>query len=248
MDLKSESRILLSTLNITDSEKIITIKEDNNSDSSFLISHLIKQVFQNDDNGLSFLLLRNTIEHFQCIGKRLNYNLSDKIKENSSIIIEPLNTLVDDIAQETNRTILVDDPEELLKNLYSMIEESLQELLQKKSGLIFLFVDDLSVLIDLGLESKHVLYLINTLINFDERLNIVVSTHVSGSMDQIVSNALSYISDVTISVESLRTGRSFYVSGIITIARNDVPLEKYQFKAMDRGVQIFKPGESVYRI
>ncbi|GJQ80146.1 hypothetical protein Trydic_g23725 [Trypoxylus dichotomus] len=153
--------------------------------------------------------------------------------------------VVDDIGSDGEKIVLNDDADKVTENLYKNIEQSLNDLLQACSGLTYIVIDDLSGLFHLGLTFKDCIFLINSLLNFDDRINLIVGTHIASNDDQHLATALSYISDIIISVDSLRAGRSNIVTGVIKIQRHDIPMEKYHFKAMDKGVKIFKPGEVI---
>lgn len=244
--LKSDSQLLLQALDIQDWERVISIREDTDADANFLITHIIKHVLQDEKRGLCLLTLQHSPAHYQHVGKRLNYNLTDTIKDGRASIIDPMQWIADDIgAPEADKKLLTRNTEQLASNLFSNIEKEIRDLLRTKTGSVYLIVDNLSILLDMGLDIRHPIHLINMLLNSDNRINIVINTHVSTSQDRSLATAMSYIGDIVINVDSLKTGKSFYVSGLIGILRMDVPNDIYQFKATDKGVKIFRPGEVI---
>ncbi|KAI4469144.1 elongator complex protein 6 [Holotrichia oblita] len=107
----------------------------------------------------------------------------------------------------------------------------------KVFGLIYVIIDNLSCLLDIGWEFKHCMHFVNMLINLNDRVNVIVSVHQATSDDQHLATAMNYISDIVVSVESLKAGRSPIVTGIINIKRNDTSVENYHFKTSEKGLR-----------
>ncbi|KAI4469139.1 metallopeptidase m28 family member [Holotrichia oblita] len=232
--LKTDAQILLQILNIQDKDKLILIKEDTDSDGNFIIAHALRHIFQDENRGVCLVMLQNNLIHYQSVGKRLNYNLQENITTKRATIIEPLTTIVEDIGA-ANPKLLNSDTNIVVNNFCKEIENQLQDLLIKCSGLIYVIIDNLSCLLDIGWEFKHCMHFVNMLINLNDRVNVIVSVHQATSDDQHLATAMNYISDIVVSVESLKAGRSPIVTGIINIKRNDTSVENYHFKTSEKG-------------
>lgn len=242
--LKTDAQILLQVLNIQEKDKLILIKEDTDSDGNFIIAHALRHILQYENNGVCLTMLQNNLIHYQTVGKRLNYNLQENITSKRAAAIESLTIFVEDIGAAEPK-LLNGDTEMVVNKLYKDIENQLQDLLEKCSGLIYVVIDNLSCLLDIGWQLKQCIFLVNMLINFNDRVNVIVSVHQASSDDQYLATTMNYISDLIVSVESLKAGRSPIVTGILSIKRSNMSIENYHFKTSEKGVKIFKPGDII---
>lgn len=236
---------LLASLKIQATDRIISVRETGNIDSNFILTHLIKQVFH-EHNKLLLVSLHNTLDHYQTVGRKLGYDLKRNITEDKADILEPL----DDIAFRLIEGEFLDDKEEIVKCLFRNIQSKIAALsLNSKEKLIYLVIDDLSHLLDLGVDIPYIISFINycnTLVD-TENVAIVINTHVCNKIDEIISNTLQYVSDVHIEVAPLKTGLCNEVTGVINIERVSGK-SQYQYKAFDRGVRTFHPGQAIYHL
>ncbi|XP_063916496.1 elongator complex protein 6-like [Zophobas morio] len=239
---------LLVSLDIKSSDRVVSIKENGNVDSNFVITHLIKQIL-GDGNRMCFVILHNTLGHYQNVGKRLGYDFLKQIEEGRIRTIEPLKDIVEDIGNETN--YFVDDKEQVVKGLFKSIKSTMEELVEAGSSRVYLVIDDISHLLDLGIDLKYIISFINyclSLIN-DERISVVINTHVCSKSDEIICNNLNYVSDVVIEVMPLKTGVSREVTGLLNIEKSGKEqVTQFHFKAYDKGIKTFHLGESVYNL
>ncbi|XP_056629989.1 elongator complex protein 6-like isoform X2 [Diorhabda sublineata] len=239
------SNAVLSALQINSQDKIISIKENINADSNFVITHLIKQVMY-EKNRLCLVNFHNTIEHYQCIGKKLGYDLLKAVNEGIVKIIDPLK----DIAESTDldSEYLQENKETLVKQLYFDIKRNLDSV-KIDNKLVYLIIDDFSHLHDLDVGIKETLRFLHYCINLIKSDNVCVifNNHVSTIIDDIISNNLEYLADVHIEVSTLKTGYSQEITGFLTIRRKS-SINQYHYKAFDRGVKTFHPGESIYHL
>ncbi|XP_044272410.1 elongator complex protein 6-like [Tribolium madens] len=239
---------LLVSLDIKSTDKVISIKENGNIDSNFVITHLIKQIlFEN--NKLCFVILHNTLGHYHNVGKRLGYDFLKQVEEGCIKTIEPLKDIVEDIGNGTN--YLIDDKEQIVKALFTSIKNSIEEFTATTPNRAYLIIDDISHLLDLGIDLKYIISFINyclSLIN-DDRVSVVINTHVCSKPDEIICNNLNYVSDVVIEVLPLKTGISREVTGVMTIEKSGkAQVTQFHFKAYDKGIKTFHLGESVYNL
>lgn len=240
---KIDSTDLLKTLNIQDWQKIITVKEDSESDGNFLICHALKHVLEDENNGVCLITLKYDLAHYQEIGKHLDYNLVEKINSNKVTVIGPTSSNADDGGSSSKqpKKFKTDDKAEFAKDFFKKIRKNIREMKKKQSGYIYVIVDNIDCLLDLGIPLKGCLFLINMLLNFHERVNLITGVNTTTNDGQSIATALCFISDMVITLNSLKAGS--YVSGLMIIQRLDTPPEQYQFKAAEKGVKIFRPGE-----
>lgn len=244
---------VLSAIKLTSQDKIIAIKEIGIADSNFIITHIIKKIFQNNEK-LVLVALHHALPHYQIIGKKLGYDFSKKTSCGDATVIEGMKLIENCITDDDYNYL--ENKEKILTNLFADIKESLETILKLNPNQpVHLVIDDLSHLLDLGINIEYVIRFMTWCINlFQETVKVVISSHVSFyetdefdllPKDVILSNALSYIADLNIEVGPLKTGRSNDVSGIINIQRRDETVTKYHYKAYDRGIKTFRPGEAL---
>lgn len=240
------SNPVLSALQINTKDKIISVRENSGADSNFILTHLIKQIFY-EKNKICLVSLHNSIEHYQNVGKKLGYDLGDALKKNAVSIIDPLNDIVECIGLEEN--FLQEDKDNIVKSLYFNIEKTLKDLLANGTQQVYLIIDDLSHLGDIAIEVSQIINFVNYCISLtdDERFAIILNNHVATNIDEIISNNVHYVADVHIEISALKTGKSQDVTGLISVERSSQK-NQYQYKAFDRGIKTFHPGESIYHL
>lgn len=240
------SNPVLSALKIDIKDKIISVQENSGADSNFILTHLMKQIFY-EKNKVCLVSFHNSIEHYQLIGKKLGYDLNEALNKNNLSIIDPLTDIVNCIGLE--ESYLQDDKEGVVKTLYLNIEKTLNDLLVNDTKLAYLIIDDLSHLADIAIEISEIISFLNYCISLtnNERIAVVLNNHVGTDVDEIISNNLHYVADVHIEISSLKTGRSQDVTGLMSVERSS-QTNQYQYKAFDRGIRTFHPGESIHHL
>lgn len=239
------SNAVLAALQIGEEDNIIAIKETPNADSNFVITHLIKKIIY-EKKRLCLVNFHNTLDHYQNIGKKLGYDLLKGVDEGIVKIIQPIRDLLENIDQEDK--YLQENTENIVKQLYLDIKDSLR-VLKENNKSVYLIIDDLSHLHDLGVNINETLTFLHYCMNFidDNDVSVVFNNHVSSKLDEIISNDLEYVADVHVEVSSLKTGMSQDVTGLLTIKRKS-DVKQYHYKAFDRGIKTFHPGESIYHL
>ncbi|KAK9883723.1 hypothetical protein WA026_001911 [Henosepilachna vigintioctopunctata] len=242
---------LLSAIKLSPNDKVVSIKEVGIADSNFIVVHLIKKIFQNNEK-LCFINFHNSLTHYQIVGKKLGYDMSEKISCGQAVVVDMLKMIEEKIYEEDYG--FLENKKEFLENIFECIEKRTNDLVQKDSKHTYIIIDDLSHLLDLGLSVEYMTRFISWSCNLtSNNISVVINNHVSSfeisgdllPRDHILSNTLSYISDLEIEVSPLKTGRSNEVSGIINILRPGEKINKLHYKAFDRGIKTFKPGESL---
>lgn len=133
--------------------------------------------------------------------------------------------------------------------IYNNIKREIVAFLSTPNQPVYLLIDDLSHFLDLGVDISAVVRFINNCINLtgDNNVFAVINSHVSSQNDLVVANSLQYVCDLFVSVTPLKTGRSTDITGVMTVQRGDNE-QRYHFRAFDRGVKTFRPGESIYHL
>lgn len=234
---------LLNVLRLQNSDKVISLREKGLADASFVVSHLLKHIFTNPKDSVCLLLTHNIISHYQNVGKRLDFDLLAKIHQGNACVINLLEKLADHIEDaESLKTFR----RTLARDLFDEIRTKIKDL--PKDGKVYVIVDDLTHLLDLGSTYKEVLVFLNSCVNLEDEVTLIVGTHdgTGHGTEAALSNAVNYMCNVEITVAPLKTGRSFDVTGVITILRmlpeDKNKAEVYHYKASDREVKVFKPG------
>ncbi|CAH1956503.1 unnamed protein product [Acanthoscelides obtectus] len=240
------SNPILSELQIKPEDQIISIRENANADSNFIITHLIKQ-FLYEKHKLCLVTFHSNVAHYQSVGKKLGYDLLSAKKNNEVIIIDPINAMVEDVGKESG--YLREDKDSLLKSLYLDIKKHLNTLLGNGDHQANLIIDDLSHLVDLGVDVCQMINFTTYCLNLtnNDKISVVLNNHVGNKIDEIVSNNLQYIANVHIEVSALKTGASLDVTGSFTVEK-DSRKRVFHYKAYDRGIKTFHPGESIYHL
>lgn len=242
---------LLDLLSIHDSDNVILIKESNLADSNFVLTHFMRKALECDSNRLCFVLMHNTLGHYQNVQKKLGMDLINKVNCGHVAVLDLLtsvfNNLVFSRRKYTERL-----NENFIKHIYKEIEDKIG-VLKRTSGAdqIIVIIEDMSKLLDFGLDLANSNIFLQYLVNFahdHDYVKIIINTHVGDKDDGLLSNAIEYASDVTISVNALKTGRSSDVTGILKIKRHEGNFDEltYHYKATDKSIRTFRPGEVMF--
>ncbi|XP_014213459.1 uncharacterized protein LOC106643019 [Copidosoma floridanum] len=251
---------------------VLFIEEQHGANANFVLQAITSHC-RNNNVITCFVLFHNTFGHFHNVGMKFGYNLR-KCHGSSVKVVEPLKIISKNIGRENNdasNTLDFSKPlefdiksrtDELVKKLVKVIKENCV-LIKKEmpSQKVFLILDDLSHLFDLGLNIQDVWLFIRYLrsfVNVEPRLTLCIASH-TNKVDQeayppnLVATGLEYFSDLVIHVQPLETGYSKSVSGkmIISWKSQEERLKfkwpeeiMYLYKLYDRQVKLFAPGSS----
>ncbi|XP_066262667.1 elongator complex protein 6 [Euwallacea similis] len=238
------SNPVLSSLKVKSDDKIIFIRENSFADSNFVITHLIKQLLYQQCR-ICFLMMHNSFEHYQNVGKKLGYDLRQTVEMGNVKVFDPLEDLVENIGQRFEDA----NNGGILNCLFDSIKKEIASFLSNSNSPIYLVIDDLSHFLDLGAELSEMVQFTNNCINLTGEGNIftVINSHVSSKNDLVVANSVQYVCDLFVNVSSLKTGRSTDVTGLMTVQRGENE-QKFHFRAFDRGVKTFRPGEAIFNL
>lgn len=240
---------LLSALDLNTEDKIIAIRENKLADATFILASVMSKCISENKN-ICLVTLHNTFSHYQNIGRRLGFDLSKHTQENHFQLVDPLNDIVEDLfsINETNKYYSV-DPKIIAKKLFSQIYNQTEPLLVNNEHCCVI-IDDLSHLIDLGLDLKLLSHFVQHLVDFtlNKDVAIVVNCHATSPVGDILANLLFYSADLRIVVSALKTGRSKNVSGVLNVIRNceysTNNASTYHYKLMEKDIRVFAPGRA----
>ncbi|KAJ4445917.1 hypothetical protein ANN_12603 [Periplaneta americana] len=237
--------------------KLISIEEHHGSDGNFVLNCLIADQVQKD-GGVCLLALHNTFGHYHNVGTKLGYNLQqlqDKGFVETIEILKLLNESMNSNSESNNRWLLLGKEDLIVKNIFLMIKEKIDKLLQVRK-LTSLVIDDLSDLLCLGIPLKEILLFFQycrTLLESEHGVSLIVLTHIAdGDEEQrLLSASVAHVADIVVTICGLKTGRSNDVSGALKVHHkgwNDaVTVQEwnkqnfYHFKLLDRQVKTFAP-------
>lgn len=251
---------LLNILKPKSSEKVISIRENGLADANFIITNLMLDIFAEKANRMCLVIMHNTVGHYHNVGKRIGYDLLSKIRNGYVTTIEPLKSLYEQLGSTdaNDNTYLSTNKEDIAKKLFLNIKCKIDSFLKDEAvGKVYLVIDDISHLLDLGIDIKYIITFLKYCIALttDREVYMIVNCHISPSNvhDEIISNALTYVSDLNIEISNLKTGISRDVSGILKVVRHEQNMPQlneniYHYKAYDREIKVFAPGESVFNL
>lgn len=240
----SPPNALLACLDVSRDDKIVAVIEDGLADANFIVTHLIKDILENNDK-LCLVILHNTIGHYHNVLKRLGCDLLKKVEQGYVKVLEPLKTLADNI--ESGDVLDSNYSGQFINNLFSNISSGLEKL-NSTSESVYLVIDDLSHLFDLTGNLQSVAHFLNQCVNItnDSIFSVIIGVHVSDGNDKIIRNSLAHVCDLMIEVSSLKTGRTRNVTGVIDIHRmRTEKKDTYHYQATEKEIKPFCPGESV---
>lgn len=227
---------------------IVFLREDIGVDGSFVISSLLGQRLKIQNTGTILVCLQNSFEHYSSAGIRLGYNLSTCRDKGGLIVIEPLLDLAENLSASN---YLSGSGEKILESFWKEIEQAVTRCgapstVNKET--ITLIIDNLSCLIDLGVDENRIVELCRELCNYsNELLSIVVKVNTCQLYETLCCN-LEDIAETEIKIVKLKSGNFKEVDGRIVCSRRaENGYEKTEktvlYKVNDRNIKIFAPGE-----
>lgn len=249
---------------------LIFIEENHPVDANFLL-HAVTSYCRDKNHMTCYVLFHNTFGHFHNVGMKLGYNLKKESNTNVKVV-EPLKIISKNIHNENledskDSQILEFDIKkgntDLVKQLVQVIKDELLSLKKAEdSQKVFVIIDDLSHLFDLGLSTQDVwlfVRYIKSFISLEPHLTLCILSHAYKVIQEElcqpnqIALALRHIAELIITVQPLETGFSQNVSGKMVISwkshRDRLKFKWpedmiYLYKLYDRKVSVFTPGSS----
>ncbi|KAJ8683605.1 hypothetical protein QAD02_019397 [Eretmocerus hayati] len=250
------------------SGKLLLIREHHKTNANFILNSIISHC--KDENSMTCLLLfHNTFGHFHNIGMKLGYNLR---KESTSRVkvVEALKIISKNIHQISG--VQCDDPprfdignnnNDLVQKLAQVVKtEFFNASKEYDSQKIYIIIDDLSHLFDMGLETEDVWLFIRhlrSLVEQEPSLVMCIATHVYEATEElcqsnVLAMSLQYFAELVVDVLPLGSGYSKDISGKMIVSWKS-PIERLKFrwpeksthlfKLYDQKVKLFAPGSSL---
>lgn len=242
------SLLLSCNLNEQKLPRFVFLREDIGVDGSFVISSVLGQRLKVQNTGTILVCLQNSFEHYSSAGIRLGYNLSACRDKGALIVIEPLLDLAENVCASN---YLSASGEKIVESFWLEIERAVARFTEPSTAnkqTITLIIDNLSSLIDLGVNENRIVQLCRELGNYsNELLSIVVKVNTCQLYETLCCN-LEDIAETEIKIVKLQSGNFKEVDGrIVCLRRAANGYEKSEktvlYKVNDRNVKIFAPGE-----
>ncbi|OCT75339.1 hypothetical protein XELAEV_18030518mg [Xenopus laevis] len=240
-----------------------TLLCDSNTDGSFLVHHFLSYYLRAGCR-VCFVALVQSFSHYNIVAQKLGVNLSSAKDEGQLVFLEGLKSYTDLLfgdkseAEETNPLCFLRAGSDL-RPLYSFVSAALAPSAGQSWKCPVLILDDLSVLLSLGVTSLQVL-------DFMHYCRATVCTQYKGNVlclvhgaeesgdeeNELVLRSLSHQSHLILQAEGLSTGFCKDVHGQLKIIRGAVSSGKrgknqpeiYQYKIQDKHVAFFARGLS----
>ena len=177
--------------------------------------------------------LENSFGHFHGVGVKLGLNLLQLRQSGRIVFYEGLKKLPQ-LFEES------EDDEELVKSIFSEVQRDVGD-----NTLVI--VDQVSILSSLGVRDKYVYLLCHHLALLTaskQDSQLLLRLFDSSSYKGSLVNQVAALSTLQISINSLETGQSRDVSGIMLISTHQTDPKMLQFKVLDKDVKVFAPGTS----
>ncbi|XP_014220143.1 elongator complex protein 6 [Trichogramma pretiosum] len=251
----------------TTSGSLIFIEEHHQSDANFVLQAIIAHC-KEKNHMLNLVLFHNTFGHFHNVGMKLGYNLKKDLN-NTVNVIEPLKVISKNIHLQNSDNIkenlefdITNKSTHLVNQLVQIIkDECISKAKEMSEQKVYLIIDDLSHLFDVGLNVQDIWYFIRCIrsfINDEPLLTLCVTSHVFDSSlefceTNIIANVLKHSADLVIVVRPLETGQSREISGKLAVYWKSESERlrfkwseemTYLYKLHDREVKLFAPGSS----
>nr|XP_055200771.1 elongator complex protein 6 isoform X2 [Nyctereutes procyonoides] len=242
----------------------LTLLCDAKTDGSFLVHHFLS-FYLKANCKVCFVALIQSFSHYNIVGQKLGVSLTAARECGQLVFLEGLKSSVDVFfraqAEPHPLQFLREADAGNLQPLYEFVREALKPADDGQAAwrCPVLLVDDLSVLLSLGMGAVAVLDFIHycrAAVCWEQKGNIVALVHDSGDAEDeendILLNGLSHQSHLILRAEGLATGFCRDVHGQLKIlwrtpsqpaAQRDRSLT-YQYKIQDKSVSFFAKGMS----
>lgn len=236
--------LLVSACGFSEPRKFITINENADVDGSFLISSLIGQRLRQQSSGLVLVCCCQSLKYYEACGRKLGYNLTMSINKKSLLVVETLRDVI------TNSSTRV---EEVLAHLFEEIHEKVASLRSGGTKNITVIVDDLTFFTNLNCTEKQILafsMILHDLAKSHDDVSLIIKLGLADLHQHLIYN-LQDLSDVSITVEKLKSGDFWDVDGKLVIRKMKseagfISIESERnllYHVGDHNVKLMAPGE-----
>jgi hypothetical protein len=240
--------LLISACGFTEPRKFVIINENCDTDGSFLISSLIGQRLRQQSSAIVLICCHQSLKFYETCGKKLGYNLIMSLNKKSLVAIEKLRDV----------PLMTSDPDRLLEQLYSDINNHVSNFKSNGMKNISVIFDDLSFFTNLGCSEKELIKMsmkLHKLTKECSELSVILKVGLS-DLHQYLTNNIEDLSDVSITVEKLKSGDFWDVDGKLRIKKvkceNGIYLTESERNILyyvgDHNVKLIAPGEHGLKI
>lgn len=240
--------LLISACGFTEPRKFVIINENCDTDGSFLISSLIGQRLRQQSSAIVLICCHQSLKFYETCGKKLGYNLIMSLNKKSLVAIEKLRDV----------HLMTSNFDELLDQLYAEINSHVKTF--KNNGIknISVIFDDLTFFTNLGCTEKDLIKIsmkLHKLTKECNELSVILKVGLS-DLHQYLINNIEDLSDVTITIEKLKSGDFWDVDGRLKIKKvkceNGIYMTESERNILyyvgDHNVKIIAPGEHGLKI
>lgn len=240
--------LLISACGFTEPRKFVIINENCDTDGSFLISSLIGQRLRQQSSAIVLICCHQSLKFYETCGKKLGYNLIMSLNKKSLVVIEKLRDV----------PLMTSNSDELLEQLYAEINSHVNTF--KTNGIknISVIIDDLTFFTNLGCTEKDLIKIsmkLHKLAKEYNELSVILKVGLA-DLHQYLINNVEDLSDVTITVEKLKSGDFWDVDGRLKIKKikceNGIYMTESERNVLyyvgDHNVKIIAPGEHGLKI
>ncbi|XP_078254875.1 elongator complex protein 6 [Rhinoraja longicauda] len=239
---------------------------DKQTDGGFLLHHFLSFYLKGGCK-VCFLGLQQSFNHYNLVAQKLGVNLSAAKEKGQLVFFEglrsALDVLLDDkpdgTLQGSSPLQFLSSPSTSLRSLYEFVCTSLSDANETTWKFPVLIIDDLSVLLSLGVTTENILdfmhYCRATLCSKLQG-NIVVLVHDTDDLgdeeNDLMVKSLCYVSHLILNAEALPTGYCKDIHGQLKITERTLSPAKaeknitniFQYKIQDKNVSFFARGTS----
>ncbi|XP_038664787.1 elongator complex protein 6 [Scyliorhinus canicula] len=239
---------------------------DKLTDGTFLVHHFLSFYLKGGCK-VCFLGLVQSFNHYNLVAQKLGVHLSAAREKGQLVFLEGLRSSLDLIlnnGQESASQIpsplqFLSSPNASLQCLYDFVRVSLQETSETTWRFPVLIIDDLSVLLSLGVSPVNImnfLHYCRATVCSKFMGNIVTLVHNTEDLEDEENNfvvkSLSHQCHMILQVEGLTTGYCKDIHGQLTVTcRSPSPVKSeknvnkiFQYKIQDKNVTFFARGTS----
>lgn len=240
--------LLISACGFTEPRKFVIINENCDTDGSFLISSLIGQRLRQQSSAIVLICCHQSLKFYETCGKKLGYNLIMSLNKKSLVAIEKLRDV----------SLMTSDPDKMLEQLYNDINSHVNAFKSNGMKNISVIFDDLTFFSNLGCSEKELIKMsmkLHKLTKECNELSVILKVGLS-DLHQYLTNNIEDLSDVSITVEKLKSGDFWDVDGKLRIKKikceNGIYLTESERNILyyvgDHNVKLIAPGEHGLKI
>lgn len=249
--------------------KTILIEEQHGTNANFLVNAILLHSLKKMNAAVCLVLCHNTFSHYHNIGMKLGYNLLNLKEKGQITVVEPMKLVASNVTDmckdfiDRTETIIPDvtsmEHVDIVHRLFTCIKEKYEEAAMFSES-VFLIIDDINNLLDLGLGIRDTIYFMRYLRSFialypSSQLCILAHTYQGNKLQtsnaDMVANVLKHMANLCVTTQPFKTGHSSDASGkLIVHWKTNSIRSKYHwtektthlFNLLDWQVKICAPG------